>query len=118
MSKGIQRVLILSQEQRLELEALRDRDRRAYMRERAAAILKIASGQSARSVALHGLHKRRDPDTVYSWLKGYLSLGVKGLVQQPRGHRGFSPTAGQGLGRDPSPGSIIEGHRAQPLAAE
>jgi hypothetical protein len=116
MSKGIQRMLVLTDEQRLELMAIRDRDRRAYMRERAAAILKIAEGLSARDVALHGLHRRRDPDTVYSWLNHFQVTGVKGLEQLPRGHRGFSPRAGRGVGRDSQTGSVVPRDRAQPVA--
>lgn len=40
------RTLQLSPEQRAELEATRDRDRRPYLREKAAALLKIADGMA------------------------------------------------------------------------
>ncbi len=40
-----------------ELEHVRDHDADTYMREKAAALLKIAGGQSGRDVALHGLLK-------------------------------------------------------------
>ena len=59
------RTLSLTAVQRSELAQVRDRDRRAYLRECAAALLKIADGQSAHHVACHGLLKRRKPDTVY-----------------------------------------------------
>lgn len=86
-----QRELPLETNQRLELVRIRDRDRRAYLRERAAALLKIADGGSVRAVALHGLHHRRKPDTVYGWLTAYQTGGPAALVQRPRGQRGFFP---------------------------
>jgi len=59
------RTLSLSRQQRHILEHHRDHDKRAYVRERCGALLKIAAGQSAHAVAKHGLLKPRDPDTVY-----------------------------------------------------
>ena len=48
---------------------LEHRDRhRPDVREKAAALLKIAEGASAYRVATSGLLKRRKPDTVYNWL--------------------------------------------------
>lgn len=85
------RTLELSPAQRAELEGVRDRDRRPYLRECAAALLKVADGQPAHRVARHGLHRPRDPDTLYRWLDAYARAGVAGLVHRPRGHRGFSP---------------------------
>lgn len=85
------RTFALTPEQRVELEQTRDRDRRAYLREIAAALLKVADGQAAHAVARQGLHKRRVPDTVYRWLTKYEQQGLLGLVHRPRGHRGFSP---------------------------
>mgnify|MGYP003288935070 CR=1 FL=1 len=88
-----QRSLEVSQEQRKELQHTRNRDHRAYMRECAAALLKIADGQSANSVAQFGLHHKRDPDTLYRWLNKYLSGGLQALVHKPSARRGFSPSA-------------------------
>jgi transposase len=85
------RTLELTSEQRSELVAIRDRDRRAYLRERAAALLQIADGASVHHVALHGLFRPRDPDTVYDWLNRYQQDGIAGLVQRPRRPRGLSP---------------------------
>lgn len=85
------RTLVLTAAQRTELEQARDHDRRPYLRECAAALLKIADGMTAHAVARHGLHKPRDPDTVYRWLTAYAAEGLAGLVHQPRGHRGRSP---------------------------
>lgn len=91
MGGGMRRTATLTDAQRAELERARDRDRRPYLRERATAILKVAAGQCARQVALRGLHKPRDPDTIYAWLDRYARDGLPGLVQRPRRPRGFSP---------------------------
>jgi len=86
--------ITLTAEQRSELERVRDHHSRPYMRERAAAILKIAAGQSCRRVALAGLLKVRDPDSVYSWLARYRTEGLKGLSVRPGRWRkpAFSPS--------------------------
>ena len=92
------RTLILSPAQRADLVAARDHDPRPYLRERAAALLKIADGHCARQVALSGLLRPRDPDTIYAWLDRYHDHGLAGLAQHPRGHRGFSPSAASRVG--------------------
>lgn len=81
------RELTLTSEQKQELTALRDQTKYEYVRERCAALLKIAGGQSAHWVALQGLLKPRDPDTVYHWLTIYEAEGVAGL----QGHRQGGP---------------------------
>jgi transposase len=88
-----QRTMELSAEQRAELERVRDRHPKAYMREKAAALLKIADGLSAHAVAQRGLLKARDPDSVYRWLGRYQAEGVAGLQVKPgRGRKAaFSP---------------------------
>ncbi|WP_461367946.1 helix-turn-helix domain-containing protein [Candidatus Darwinibacter acetoxidans] len=92
-------VLELSESQYRELTAMRDHHPKPYMRERAAALLKVAAGQSARQVALSGLLRPRDPDTVYGWLHRYQLEGISGLALRPgRGRKpAFSPSP-------PSPG--------------
>ena len=78
----------ITQDQQDQLEQLRDTDKRPYMRERAAAMLKIAEGVSPRQVALNGLLKPRKPDTVYSWLHRYEKDGVAGLqIKSGRGRK-------------------------------
>ena len=72
------RTLTLTEEQRHQLLELRDHDPRPYVRERGAALLKIAEGQSPHRVAKLGLLKPRDPDTVYSWLDLYQASGSQG----------------------------------------
>jgi hypothetical protein len=88
------RTLTLNERERAELEQHREHDPRAYIRERCAALLKIADGASPHAVALHGLLKRRDPDSVYAWLNRYGEQGFAGLVIQPgRGRKpAFSPS--------------------------
>ena len=87
------RKLELSAEARAELKEIRDHDRLSYMRERAAAMIKIADGQSPHAVARHGLLKARDPDTVYTWLGRYQAEGIDGLrIRAGRGRKpSFSP---------------------------
>jgi transposase len=92
-----QLTLELSKEQRRELEAMRDRHAQPYMRERAAAVLKIADGASGRSVASGGLLRRRRRETVGRWVSRYRERGVDGLKILPgRGRKpAFSPSASE-----------------------
>ena len=93
MAKPIE--ISLTSEQQLELEDVRDHSSLPYLRERAAAILKIADGKSGRQTALHGLLKQHWPDTVYEWVKRYQATGIAGLVIRPgRGRKPafFRPT--------------------------
>jgi transposase len=87
----------LSPEQQAELEDIRDNHERAHLRERAAAILKVADGQSGVQVAEHGLLKRRNVDAVYEWVHRYEAEGVQGLKIRPgRGRKpAFSPSTPQ-----------------------
>jgi len=75
--------ITLTGEQRRELEMARVYHERPYVRERASAILKIANGMTARQVALQGLLKPRDPDTVYAWVRRYRQEGIEGLLVKP-----------------------------------
>ena len=79
------RSLNLSESIQKELMDYRDHDPRPYVRERCGAILKIAEGKSPHWVALHGLLKKRDPDTLYNWLEIYQQQGVKGLIDRQHG---------------------------------
>jgi hypothetical protein len=79
------RTLTLSTEQRQELLTHRDHDSRSYVRERCAALLKIADGQAPYAVARHGLLKARDPDSLYAWLDRYEAEGLAGIVAHPHG---------------------------------
>lgn len=86
-------VVRLSPTERAELVDLRDHGHLPYIRERAAALLKIADGLSGRQVALHGLLKKRDEDAVYRWVHRYQAEGVSGLyIKAGRGRKpAFSP---------------------------
>ena len=88
-------ILELSEGERRELERIRDHHPKPYVRERAAAILKLADGLSARFIALFGLLKKRDPETVGAWRRLYLAEGINGLAIKPgRGRKpAFSPSA-------------------------
>jgi hypothetical protein len=79
------RTLALNPDQRLELLRARDHDPRPAVRERCAALLKIAAGQSPHAVARHGLLRPRDPDTVYAWLGYYQGRGLPGLLAHLHG---------------------------------
>ena len=92
--------LDLSADQRAELEDLRDHSPLPYLRERAAALLKIADGMPPLEVARHGLFRPRDSDTIYRWLGRYRKQGLAGLrIRQGRGRKpAFSPCASGGRG--------------------
>lgn len=89
------RELLLTDEQRQQLRHLRDHAPKAYLRERAAALLKIADGMAAALVARQGLLRPRKPDTVYAWLDRFQAAGIDGLqVRAGRGRKpAFSPSA-------------------------
>jgi transposase len=92
--------LELSEEQVLELEELRDHASKPYLRERAAAILKIAQGSSGRETALHGLLKPHWQDTIYEWVERYRAEGKVGLeIKSGRGRKpAFSPSVSKPRG--------------------
>ena len=85
--------LKLTEAEKQALVALRNKGEPAYLRERATAILKIHEGFSPHEVARGGLLKKRDPDTVYAWLRRYREQGIGGLSNKPgRGRKpAFSP---------------------------
>jgi len=91
-----QRRLVLSDPEREELEAMRDHEARPYLRERAAALLKIAGGMAPSVVAREGLHKVRHQETVFIWLNSYEA------TRQVRPHaarrRAFSPSRPRAAG--------------------
>ncbi len=87
-----QRQIMLSSGQRQELVKLRDTADKPYLRERAAAILKVADGTPAAVVARQGLLRQRKPDTIYDWLNRFHDEGVSGLAIRPG--RGRKPANG------------------------
>lgn len=93
MPKQLQ--LYLTDKQRAELIDLRDHADKPYLRERAAALLKIADGNSARQVAAQGLLRERWHYTLGVWLTRYEQDGIEGLkIKSGRGRKpAFSPSA-------------------------
>lgn len=87
------RTIVVTDEQRKQLLDILKHDPKPYLRERAAAILKVADGHIAAHVARSGLLEPRDPDTIYSWLDRFQEFGVPGLKIRPgRGRKpAFSP---------------------------
>ena len=87
------RYLKLLGEEEQELESIRDHHKKPYVREKASALLKIAAGASPHSVALKGLLKPRDPDTIYAWMDRFEAEGIEGLqIREGRGRKpAFSP---------------------------
>jgi winged helix-turn helix protein len=79
------RTLTLSDQQRSQLLHHRDHDPQPYVRERCAALLKVADGQAPHAVACAGLLRARDPDTVYAWLNRYQADGLAGVLAHPHG---------------------------------
>jgi hypothetical protein len=90
----------LTAEKLAELTKARDTAEQPYVRERAAAIIKVAEGQTPHAVARRGLLKPHDPDTVYAWLDRYAADGIAGLRVRPgRGRKpAFSPSPSDGRG--------------------
>lgn len=89
------RTLSLSETEKQALEAVAAHGVKPYQRERAAALLKIASRQSPHFVTRYGLLIARDPDTVYGWLSRYeAECQAKQNVGEGRGRKpAFSPSA-------------------------
>lgn len=82
------RQVVLSKEQKDELLQARDHHPKAYVRVKAAAILKVAAGQSMRQVAANGLLKAVKEEVVSDWIDRYLEQGLPGLlVRQGRGRK-------------------------------
>lgn len=69
----------LTPAQRTELLAVRRQHPKAYIRERAAAILQVAEGKTVREVARQGLIRPRQDETVSSWVHRYLLGGIAQL---------------------------------------
>lgn len=80
--------LDLNEMQRAELEQLRDHAKQPYLRERGAALLKVADGWSGQKTARQGLLKPRYKETVCEWVRRYRQEGLKGLeIRKGRGRK-------------------------------
>src|SRR5207247_9308393 len=82
---SLRRTLDLTDEQRHKLEYHRDHDPRPWVRERCAALLKIAAGMTPHAVARHGLLTPRKPDTIYDGLNRYEQYGFVSVERVPHG---------------------------------
>jgi hypothetical protein len=80
--------IILSEQQQQELVHVRDPHAKSYMRVKASAVLKVASGMSLRAVALKGLLKPVAEETVSRWVATYQRDGIQGWkVKTGRGRK-------------------------------
>lgn len=86
--------LVLSEEQVKELSWTRDHHAVAYLRVKAAALLKVAQGEAISQTAKSGLLKAVDRHTIKDWIVRYQQDGLPGLkVQSGRGRKPvFSPS--------------------------
>ena len=86
-------IVTLTPQEKEALAKVRDHHEKAYVRERASAILKVSEGASGHQVAQKGLLKVRDPDSVYEWIHRYQNEGLSGLlIREGRGRKpSFSP---------------------------
>ena len=110
------RTIVLTAAEELTLVQARDHHPLPYARERAAAVLKVAAGWSVRRVAARGLLRPRRPETVGSWIDGYLVRGVVALVVRPG--RGRKPAyVHAGLAREPAAAAVLEVVHRPPRAA-
>jgi len=77
------RTLTLTPARRRSLAYVRDRHPTPYLRERAAAVLKVADGGRVKDVAAVGLLKPHSPNTVAGGLTRYQQAGLRGLRVRP-----------------------------------
>ena len=99
------RTLVLTTRQRRALVRVRNRHPKPYVREQAAALLKVADGWTLQAVARSGLLRGRSPNTVAAWLDRYETRGLAGLkVRAGRGRKpAFFPRAADPPPRTPPP---------------
>jgi len=83
--------LFLEPYQQITLDQMRRHHSIPYLREKAAALLKIADGQSVKEVARNGLLRPHKEDTVRGWVRDYQRSGLGAMYQLPRRKRDFSP---------------------------
>jgi hypothetical protein len=110
------RVVTLTREQRDALIEARDRHPKPYGRERAAAILKVAAGQSPSAVARSGLYRTRGIETVSDWIGRYEAGGIAGLfVRAGRGRKPACSPSARRRGGGPRRGAAGGGAGPAPL---
>jgi Helix-turn-helix domain len=104
----------LSAEQEAELVQLRDHSPKPHLRERAAAILKVAAGATIKQVAEQGLLRPRDEETVSAWIGRYREQGTAGLGVRPG--RGRKPAFFPSAPHEPGGGRRAARVRASPAS--
>ena len=81
-------LLELGKDEQKELQKVLKSHPKAYMREKASALLQVAQGARVEDVAISGLLQKRREATVYDWIKKYKASGINGLlVQRGRGRK-------------------------------
>jgi hypothetical protein len=108
--------IALTAPERLTLVQARDHHPFPYARERAAAILKVAAGDSVRHVAAAGSLRPRRPETIGDWVDAYLGRGVVALVVRP-GRGRESAYARGGLAPARAAAAVLETLHRPPKAA-
>ena len=83
-----------SPQQQDQLEQACKHHPKPYVREKCAALLKLAQGRTAREVAENALLTRHAPDTLTDWTQRFQQEGLAGLeVKAGRGRKpAFSPS--------------------------
>jgi hypothetical protein len=79
--------LRLKEGEEQELTALLMTHPKAYVRERACALLKIHRGMSQKAVAKSGLLLSRREHTVGDWVSRFMKQGISSLEDAPRSGR-------------------------------
>lgn len=76
-----------------QLKRMVKRHPKAYVRERASALLQIQAGKSGLEVARQGLLRPRRENTIYEWVSRYKANGLASLlIQSGRGRKAsYSP---------------------------
>lgn len=88
--------LVLSEAERLTLEQMRDRHAKAYVRVKAAVLLRIAAGEPAYLVAARGVLKPIHRETVYIWLDRFERFGICSLRRSATRAAHFPLRGGKG----------------------
>jgi len=89
------RKVVLSEQQYAELAKIRDHHAVPYIRQRAAAIIKVSEGVSMTKVGRYGLLRKVRHETISEWIDRYEQEGIPGLyVKEGRGRKpAFFPCA-------------------------
>ena len=101
-------------EQQEQLEKACRHHPKPHVREKCSALLKLAQGQTAQTIAEEALLTRHAQDTLTDWVKRFQQQGLEGL--QVRSGRGRKPAFSPSLARQAG-GKIASGTDAAPASA-